>query len=103
MANPALIVPAIQRHTGTVIMAHGLGDRCAANPPSSSPSLSSYLTYNVNARLTISIRKTAEQAGKLSSSEPDNLLSQFPTDTSVRFLWSSQGRPSRELAPQREV
>lgn len=27
MVSPALIVPAVKKHTATVIMAHGLGDR----------------------------------------------------------------------------
>ncbi len=31
MAGPALVVPAVKKHTATVIMAHGLGDRCAAD------------------------------------------------------------------------
>lgn len=29
----ALVVPAVKRHTSTVIVAHGLGDRQAATPP----------------------------------------------------------------------
>lgn len=33
MAGTALTVPAIKKHTATVIMAHGLGDRCAAFSP----------------------------------------------------------------------
>jgi hypothetical protein len=38
MAGTALTVPAIKKHTATVIMAHGLGDRCAAfSPPPPTP------------------------------------------------------------------